>query len=288
MGRLCTLSKKPLSATIREMISGPKHSPTELPPIHTEILGQGEDTFVLLHGWGRSLDALRPLGDLLARDFRVVLLDLPGFGRSPLPFPASNEGGGWSTLDYTEAVKSHLDSLGVKECILLGHSFGGRISSRLAARYPKFVKELILVGSHGLKRRRPLRQELRVRWIKLLSQGAKRIDGLFGSRLFAHYLAPKFGSRDYKAAGDLKRTLVKSVNEDLSGEVSTIRCPTLLLWGKDDSETPLDLAYTFNRLIQGSQLKVLPLKGHEPFADVGSHLLCDYILRFHNTRSEVA
>lgn len=253
-------------------------------PIHSETLGTNGPTIVMLHGWGRSLFALRPLGELLAKDFKVVLIDLPGFGRSPLPPGASNDGGGWGTDEYAERVKAFLDQSGITQCILLGHSFGGRISVQLASRYPSLVSGLILVGSHGLKRKRALTDELRVRWIKTLVTIAKSVDGLTGSRLFAHYLAPKFGSRDYKAAGDLRKTLVKTVNEDLSAKAATIKTPTLLLWGADDKETPIDLAKSFNALIAESELHIFPNKGHEPFADVGSHLLAHYISTFLSSR----
>lgn len=256
----------------------------ELPPIYSETLGSQGPTLVLLHGWGRSLEAVRQLGELLAQEHRVVILDLPGFGRSPLPFPASNEGGGWGTLEYSERVKQFLDQSGISECILLGHSFGGRLSVRLASKYPDCVKGLILVGSHGLKRKRPLKEEIRVRWIRSLSKTAKAIDGMIGTRIFAHYLAPRFGSRDYNAAGDLRKTLVKTVNEDLTEQAASIRIPTLLLWGENDMETPLDLARSFNSLIQDSQLHIFPNKGHEPFADVGSHLLAQYITTFLSSR----
>ena len=256
----------------------------ELPPIYSETLGSQGPTLVLLHGWGRSLEAVRQLGELLAQEHRVVILDLPGFGRSPLPFPASNEGGGWGTFEYSERVKQFLDQIGISECILLGHSFGGRLSVRLASKYPDCVKGLILVGSHGLKRKRPLKEEIRVRWIRSLSKTAKAIDGMIGTRIFAHYLAPRFGSRDYNAAGDLRKTLVKTVNEDLTEQAASIRIPTLLLWGENDTETPLDLARSFNSLIQDSQLHIFPNKGHEPFADVGSHLLAQYITTFLSSR----
>jgi len=256
----------------------------ELPPLHSETLGSKGPTLVLLHGWGRSADAVRPLGELLANSCRVVMLDLPGFGRSPLPFGASNEGGGWGTLEYSERVKAFLDQSGIKYCILVGHSFGGRLSVRLAAQYPEMVQGLVLIGSHGLKRKRPLKDEIRVRLIQALVKGAKFIDGATGSRFFAHYLAPKFGSRDYNAAGDLKKTLVKTVNEDLTAQASTIKAPTLLLWGAEDTETPLDLACNFNQLIADSKLHVFPNKGHEPFADVGAHLLAQYILQFISSR----
>ena len=256
----------------------------ELPPIYSETLGSKGPTVVVLHGWGRSLEAVRQLGELLAQNCRVVLVDLPGFGRSPLPYPASNDGGGWGTAEYSERIKQFLDQSGITECILVGHSFGGRLSVRLASQYPDLVKGLILIGSHGLKRSRPLREEVRVRSIRALTKTAKAIDGVTGTRLFAHYLAPRFGSRDYKAAGDLRKTLVKTVNEDLTDLASTIQAPTLLLWGANDTETPIDLAQSFHRLIRGSELTVFPHKGHEPFADVGSHLLAQYIDQFLSSR----
>ena len=261
----------------------------ELPPLYSETLGPtqpnpGAPTIVLLHGWGRSLEALRQLGDLLAQGCRVVLVDLPGFGRSPLPFAASNDGGGWGTLEYSERVKQFLDQSNIAECILLGHSFGGRLSVRLASKYPNQIKALILIGSHGLKRKRSLKAELRVGWIRALPKLAKAIDCITGTRLFAHYLAPRFGSRDYNAAGDLRKTLVKTVNEDLTEQASVIHAPTLLLWGANDSETPLDLARSFHSLIKDSTLQIFPNKGHEPFADVGSHLLAQYITQFLSSR----
>lgn len=266
------------------MNSGAAVQRDELPPIHAETLGTNGPTVVMLHGWGRSLEALRPLGELLAQDCKVVLIDLPGFGRSPLPQGASNDGGGWGTLEYSERVKEFLNQSGIRECILVGHSFGGRISVQIASRYPQFAKGLVLIGSHGLKRTRPLSQEIRVRVIKTLTSAAKAIDGVTGSRIFAHYLAPRFGSRDYKAAGDLRKTLVKTVNEDLSAQAPKISSPTLLMWGAHDQETPIDLARNFQRLIPDSTLHIFPNKGHEPFADVGSHLLAKYMLEFFTVR----
>jgi pimeloyl-ACP methyl ester carboxylesterase len=259
----------------------PEHA---LPPLYSETLGTHGPTVVILHGWGRSLEAVRQLGGLLSSECRVVLIDLPGFGRSPLPFAATNDGGGWGTFEYSERVKQFLDQSGIERCVLMGHSFGGRLSVRLAAKYPHLVTGLILVGSHGLKRRRSLKDELRVRWIRILTKTAKAIDGTTGTRLFAHYLAPRFGSRDYQAAGELRRTLVKTVNEDLSEQAATIQAPTLLLWGENDTETPLDLARGFKELIKDSSLHVFPHKGHEPFADVGSHLLAHYISQFLSLR----
>jgi len=266
------------------MNSGAVQQGSELPPINTVKLGSGGPTVVMLHGWGRSLGALRPLGELLASSCRVVLLDLPGFGASPLPFGASNEGGGWTTEQYADRVKEWLDQAGISRCILVGHSFGGRISVRLASRFPKLATGVVLIGSHGLRRERTFKDSIRIRFIRTVTALAKKIDGVAGTRIFAHYFAPRFGSRDYKAAGDLRKTLVKTVNEDISLQAQMIDVPTLLLWGEDDTETPIDLARNFNRLIKDSQLCIFPNKGHEPFADVGAHPIARYIERFLSER----
>jgi pimeloyl-ACP methyl ester carboxylesterase len=239
----------------------------------------------MLHGWGRSLDALWPLGELLANRCRVLLVDLPGFGGSPAPHGATNEGGGWDTRDYCASVVQLLDQRGLgqgetERCVVLGHSLGGRIALRLGAQFSERVSALVLVAAAGIPRQRSPRERARLACIRWCVRTAKRIDGSFGTRLFPHYLANRFGSTDYRNAGHLRKTLVKTVNEDLSAEAAAISAPTLLLWGADDTETPVDVAHSMHQRIRGSELHVLPRKGHEPFADVGAHLVCRYIERF--------
>jgi pimeloyl-ACP methyl ester carboxylesterase len=216
----------------------------------------------------------------LASHYRVVLIDLPGFGLSPLPAGASNDGGGWDTTQYSERVKRFLDESGITSCILVGHSFGGRLSVRLAATYPTLAKAVVLIGSHGLKRHRPLPERVKLWSIRTAGTIAKKIDGIIGTRIFAHYFAPTFGSADYKAAGDLRKTLVKTVNENLSDQARGISAPTLLLWGALDQQTPVALGTLFNSLIRNSELHVFPGKGHEPFSDVGAHLVARYVENF--------
>lgn len=256
------------------------HSPNSATGIHYELLGTSGPTLVLLHGWMHSLEALRQMGELFAEHYRVILVDLPGFGRSPLPPGASNEGGGWSTADYAEVVQSLLSELGVDQCTLIGHSFGGRISVRLAAARPEMVTALVLIGTPGLPYTRQFKDDVRSRGTKVLVNLAKRIDALTGSRFFPHYLAPRLGSQDYKAAGLLRKTLVKAVNEDLTSQVKAIKAPTLLLWGAEDSQAPLAIGQRYHELLEGSKLIVFPARGHEPFRDVGAHLLVTHIERF--------
>jgi pimeloyl-ACP methyl ester carboxylesterase len=257
-----------------------KTSSSQKFPLNSVTLGEGKPTVVLLHGWGKSLQSLRPMGEVMSTTCRVVLVDLPGFGLSPLPDDATNEGGGWDTIQYTDKIKAFLDESGITSCVLVGHSFGGRLSVRLAAQYPELVKALVLIGTPGVPRKRTPLEQIRLTSIRTAVAIAKRVDGLIGTRLFAHYFAPRFGSADYKAAGDMRKTFVKTVNEDLTDEAKKVRCSALLLWGADDREATLDQAHTYQSLFSDSQLHVFPNKGHEPFSDVGSHLMVRYIETF--------
>jgi pimeloyl-ACP methyl ester carboxylesterase len=256
--------------------------------INTTIIGTGTLPLVLLHGWGQSLQALMPLGEILSSiDRKIILMDLPGFGASKPPFEVTNDGGGWGTEQYASAVKNKLESLGVTRCVLLGHSFGGRICVRLASGSPELVEKLILVATHGIPRTRSLVERLKSFPIRIASTLCKFADRWVGTKLFASVLVPRIGSRDYLAAGQLRKTLVKTVNENLSSLAATIAVPTLLLWGTKDTETPIDIARRYNMLIKNSKLLLLEGKGHEPFKDVGAHLLAYHIEHFLASNVEV-
>jgi pimeloyl-ACP methyl ester carboxylesterase len=224
------------------------------------------------------------MAELLAQRCRVVLIDLPGFGKSGLPLTATNEGGGWDTLQYAARVKEVLESLSISRCFLVGHSLGGRISVRLAALAPDLVQAAVLIGAPGVPFKRTVQQQVYSTVVRTLVKLAKRVDSLVGTRFFAHYLAPRFGSQDYQAAGNLRKTLVKVVNEDLTAEARSIKAPTLLIWGEKDPQAPLAIGQRYNELLAHSELLVLPHRGHEPFADVGAHLIAAYIERFISQR----
>ncbi len=239
----------------------------------------GSVPLVMLHGWGRDLDDLLPLGKILARRRSIFLLDLPGFGLSAPP-PVD-----WSTEDYAARVLQFMDDSGLKEVDVLGHSFGGRICLRLAAKNANRVRRCVLIDTHGLKRNRSLLSSAKIFWIPYLGKLVKFIDRVFRTNLREQYFVPRFGSADYKNAGALRGTLVKTVTEDQSNEIERITAPTLLLWGKNDRDTPLELAERLHKHLKHSELIVFEQHGHSPFEDVGAHLCASKIEPF-LTRSE--
>jgi pimeloyl-ACP methyl ester carboxylesterase len=239
--------------------------------LNTLQLGSTGNPILMLHGWGQTLESLQPLGELLAFAAQVHLIDLPGFGGSALP------DGDWDINQYAGRILRYMDEQGLEQVDLLGHSFGGRVAICLASKYPNRVRSLVLINSAGLQRHRSLLQWIRIKLIKWLRVLFSLIP-VFGSRL-KEWHSHRFGSRDYKNAGPLRGTLVKTVNEDLSSDASCIQAPTLLIWGELDTETPPEMGIRLHKLIPYSTLIELPGRDHFLFRNEGAHLCAYYILQ---------
>ena len=107
--------------------------------------GQGE-LVVLLHGWGSNIKLFQASIDLLQKGYKVVTMDMPGFGESEEPKEP------WSVDDYVDFVIEFLKDYEFTKVTLLGHSFGGRVIIKLCSREKPFeVEKVILVDSAGVK-----------------------------------------------------------------------------------------------------------------------------------------
>ncbi len=243
-------------------------------PILFKKLGTTGATLLMLHGWQHSQANLLDLAKFLSKDYQVYLLDLPGFGITP---SLSEEA---STADYVQFVRRLIEQENINP-ILIGHSFGGRIAVKLAALYPEILAEkLILIGTPGFPQRKTPWQATRLKVLKYFSKTLKLIDQVFRTSLFKNYFVPKFGSSDYQRAGELRKLLVKTVNENLSEYAVKIKQKTLLLWGANDTQAGMEQAKAYNEAIDNSELRVLAYQGHEPFADVGAHYCAKIIREF--------
>lgn len=242
--------------------------------MHTEKIGKKGKHIVILHGWGHSLDSMRPLAQLLAAQHQVHLIDLPGFGKSPVPETV------WNSFDYAKQIETYLLEQRIEKAILAGHSFGGKVAFSLAYQNPSLVEKLILISSAGLKPTHKWREKIQSRAVRLYGKGYKWVDSFFGTHLFQHHFIPKYGSKDYQNAGPMRSILVKSVNEDLSPILTKITQPTLILWGEADTQVSLKEGQRFNRLISQSTLLSFPRKGHNLPLGVGAHLCARYMIPF--------
>lgn len=195
---------------------------------------------VYLHGWGQNIEMMEPIAKPFIKTNRLILIDLPGFGKSSEPDYA------WDLEDFVEMLNSLLKSLNIERPNLIGHSFGGKISLLYASQYP--VDKLILLSSPFKVKIK--KQPLKVRILKK----AKQIPGL---GKLAEVMKKKMGSTDYRNASPIMRDiLVKHVNTDLTEEAKKIKCPTFIIWGNKDEEVPVSDAYELEQLINNSGLTV--------------------------------
>jgi pimeloyl-ACP methyl ester carboxylesterase len=240
--------------------------------LNTVKLGNNGHPLVMLHGWGQNLQSLQPMGELLATQAQVHIIDLPGFGKSPPP-PED-----WGTAQYADRIYQYLEAEGIESADMLGHSFGGRVSIRLAHQYPHKVRSITLVNAGGLQRQRTLQQSLRSQWVRNM-RNAFKLSPLYRDELLTWH-TQKYGSRDYLNAGAMRGTLVKTVSEDLTELAKQIPIPVLLLWGETDTETPVEMGHRYHSLFANSQLITIPHRDHFMFQAEGAHLCSYYVEKF--------
>jgi pimeloyl-ACP methyl ester carboxylesterase len=225
--------------------------------IHYEEKGRGP-VLVLLHGWGGSLVSLQPLQLLLAeKGFRVISLDLPGFGASQSP------GKDFSLENFAEVIELVLAKLKIKSCVLFGHSFGGSIAVKISARKKVYVGKLILCNTAGIRKYK----SKKVKILKTVSHGARRIFQLpllnvvypFLRKVFYYYILRE---RDYIDQPQLSETFITIIDEDISDDLLRIDIPVLLLWGEKDKKTPVEHAKIMQKILKNVQVEIIKNVGH--------------------------
>lgn len=234
---------------------------------------KGQIELIWAHGWGQSSAAFSSLLPRFAQIWTSSAVDFPGFGRSSPP-PLT-----WGTQDYAEALLPWLKSkyAAGHPLVWIGHSFGARVGVRLAASFPELLTGLVLVAGAGLPSPRSLRQRLllwsKIRAFKLAKQwvpeGPKR-------EALRHF----FGSSDYKNAGVLRPVFLRVIQEDLTSHAQRVRCPTLLLYGDRDMETPPEIGKRYARLIPNARSIVLEGYDHYSLLQAGQHHLSREIGQF--------
>ena len=192
-----------------------------------------KDAIVLLHGWGQNIEMMKMIGEPFEKDFRIIIIDFPGFGLSEEPKEEM------FVIDYVNLVHELLEKLKIKKPILIGHSFGGRVSVKYASIYD--VNKVILLSpalrGHDKK-------GVKTKVLKSLKKvpGLNKLEGWAKNHI---------GSRDYKAASPImKKVLVNTVNEDLSNDAKKIKVPVILIYGTLDSEVPMEDIKEYERLIE--------------------------------------
>lgn len=227
--------------------------------VRMEVTGDGRP-LILMHGWGCDHNTVRSIAATAAQTHTVYNIDFPGFGGSQEPAKV------WGVELYTRLIEDLVRKEGLERPVLIGHSFGGRVSILYASRND--VDKVVLVDAAGIKPKRSLKYYLKVYSFKAGKRFWELLLGKEKAQERVDRMRTKRGSSDYAGASPMmRRILSKVVNEDLTDRLPLISAPTLLIWGENDTATPIADAKKMSRLIPGSGLVSFPGCGHYSFLD---------------------
>lgn len=233
-----------------------------------EILGsKNQKTILILHGWGQSLENWRYVANKLSEKYKVVLLDLPGFGSSSQPEKSFN------TQDYSDFIIKFVKKVNIDRFILVGHSFGGKISIKLASQNNN-IEKLFLISPSGFED---------ISFLGTLKIYIAKIINLLFFWLpqnVKEKIVYTFASQDYINAGKMLETFKKVVHEKAAFDATKIAVPTIIVWGEYDKEVKLNTSRILKGLIHNSILRILWGVGHSPNIEVPEklvNLLLEYL-----------
>jgi len=230
-------------------------------PVYYEQKGERGENVLLLHGWGCSTAHFAPIINDLSADYRVTAIDFPAHGRTPaFPGPAD-------VHDHALLTRDLIKALGIAPVNIIAHSFGARVAICLAAEHGETVSRLVLTGAAGIKKPPTKEAEKRSAEYRKKRELAEKLGRLPGLRGLMdkerERLVQKYGSADYKALPpEMRKTFSKIVSEDLSPLLPQIQASTLLVFGRDDQETPLWMGRQMESAIPDAGLVIFENRGH--------------------------
>ncbi len=231
--------------------------------IDINYIEEGEGSpVIILHGWGANINTVRPIINILNNRYKVYAIDLPGFGESSEPKDVID------SFKYAEIVREFMKQLKIEKASFIGHSFGGKLSIILSAKYPDLVDKVVLIDSAGLIPKRGLKYYIKVYSFKTLKFIYRNLFFWIKNENRIEAFYKKFGSDDYRdASGVMRSILVKVVNENLRPLLKDIKASTLIIWGDKDDATPLYMAKIMDSQIKDSGLVVFEGAGHYSYLD---------------------
>jgi pimeloyl-ACP methyl ester carboxylesterase len=253
---------------------GPPDAPVKLYAVER---GEGPP-ILLIHGFGTNTFTWRHISPDLARDHRVIAVDLKGFGQSDKPFD-----GRYSVYDQAELLAQLIEDKDLRDLTLVGHSFGGGVALLLALeanqRLDGRITRLVLLDSIAYPQNIPvffrlldvpLVSQLGVRMVppsvqaRVALQIAYFDDSKIDPEEIELYAAPLKTAAGKHAIIHSARQIVPEDIAELSERYKTIDLPTLILWCDHDRIVPLEVGIKLRRTLPNSTLRLIEDCGHMP------------------------
>jgi len=225
---------------------------------------------ILLHGFGSSLQTFDDWAASLAKQFRVVRFDLPGFGLT-----GADPAGDYSDARGLVVMAGLMDRLGLARASVVGNSMGGRLAWMFAAAYPARVEKLVLISPDGFAS--PGFEYGRAPDVPLM---LRLLPYTMPKFMLRTTLAPAYADKrrltnemvtryyDFMRAPGVRQAIVdrtaQTILQDPVPLLRKIQAPVLLLWGEDDAMIPISNAADYVAAVPHCTLVRLPGIGHVP------------------------
>ena len=230
---------------------------------------------VLLHGTSSSLLTWEACVDPLKKDYRVIRLDLPGFGLTG-PHPSRH----YQISDYVEFLHNFLKAIDVDSCVLGGNSMGGWIAWNYALEYPKEIKKIILLDAGGYPEKKAkgslglelakvpvFRQLLTVITPRRLIK--KSLLDVYGdSSKITESLVDQYHDMILREGN--RNALLDRLSDGMNSDtirISQINIPALIIWGDHDNLFPVHHAWKFHRDLPKDTVVIIAGAGHVPMEE---------------------
>jgi pimeloyl-ACP methyl ester carboxylesterase len=237
---------------------------------------EGKGTPVLMiHGLGGSYTHFNKLAELMKDDYRIIRVDLPGFGLSDLPKLSAGEN---YVQKYEEYLQFLFDTLQLDSVYVIGNSLGGMVTWVAAAKFPAVVKKIVLLSPAGYDLEKVLaaREKFRydfMQWIAArgmslsMSRAGLRKAYFNDDKVEESYV--RLINRFVNIKGNIPNKLKIVLSESFpdTALLQNIQCPTLIVWGREDAVIPVAHAERFHRDVKNSEVVILDSMGHCPMLE---------------------
>lgn len=229
--------------------------------LYYEKYGEGSKAMVILPGWGETRNTFFQMISYFKNDYTIYIMDYPGFGNSSFP------GRDLDIYEYSLLIKAFLETLDIKNPILIAHSFGGRIATILTGVYHIKIEKMIFIDVAGIRPKKSLLVKLKEKIYKFRKFLIQRFCKKNREKKLK-WLRKKYGSSDYNSLpSNMLSTFRNIIQEDLKDYYEEIQSEVLLIWGARDEDTPLKDAKYMQKKIRNSALIVFPDAGHFCYLD---------------------
>ena len=240
--------------------------------LHYQDTGPSKNAIpiLFLHGFGASLQTWDTWAQALSDEYRVISVDLPGFGLT-----GEDPSGIYTDQRSVEVLEAFLKELNIPKVVLVGNSMGGKFAWQFAARYPNQVSKLVLISpdgyaspgiEYGKKIEVPAIADLYryffsrmflVMNLKPAYANPNTLNDALVNRYYDLMLAP--GVR-----GAILGRMQQTVLQDPVPSLSSIQVPTLLIWGEKDAFIPIRNSNDYLKVMPNAKRVSLPNIGHLP------------------------